>query len=90
MFSFRKKFGASKPSGDFCARHASSVINSSREESLLPHETVMIGDSLTSDIAGGRQYGMQTCWYMRDKGQEIPAEVSLAVDDLRDVAGRIF
>lgn len=84
-----EKIGASKPSGDFF-EHAFSVINSSREESILPHETVMIGDSLTSDIAGGRQYGMQTCWYMRDREQEIPADVGIAVDDLRDVAGRIF
>ena len=56
----------------------------------MPHETVMIGDSLTSDIAGGRQYGMQTCWYMRDKVKEIPADADQAVSDLRDVAGRIF
>lgn len=25
--------------------------------------TLMIGDSLTSDIAGGANYGLQTCWY---------------------------
>ena len=24
---------------------------------------VMVGDSLTSDIAGGRNYGIDTCWY---------------------------
>ncbi len=26
-------------------------------------EVLMIGDSLTSDIAGGRGYGIDTCWY---------------------------
>jgi YjjG family noncanonical pyrimidine nucleotidase len=26
---------------------------------------VMVGDSLTSDIAGGRNYGIATCWYNR-------------------------
>ena len=25
--------------------------------------TVMVGDSLTSDIAGGTRYGIDTCWY---------------------------
>lgn len=28
-----------------------------------PAATLMIGDSLTSDIAGGRGYGIDTCWY---------------------------
>ena len=35
---------------------------------ILPEETMMIGDSLTADMAGGRQAGMHTCWYDR-KGQ---------------------
>ncbi len=84
-----EKIGASKPSKDFF-EHAFSEINSSIEGVIMPHETVMIGDSLTSDIAGGMQYGMRTCWYMRDKGKEIPTGVGLAVDDLRDIAGMIF
>jgi YjjG family noncanonical pyrimidine nucleotidase len=30
-----------------------------------PHKdtAVMVGDSLTSDIAGGRNFGIDTCWY---------------------------
>ena len=32
---------------------------------ILPEETMMIGDSLTADMAGGRQAGMHTCWYDR-------------------------
>ena len=31
--------------------------------SLLPSETLMVGDSLTSDIRGGRDAGMPTCWF---------------------------
>ena len=27
----------------------------------------MVGDSLTADMAGGRQAGMHTCWYDRKK-----------------------
>ena len=26
-------------------------------------ETLMIGDSLSSDILGGNNYGLDTCWY---------------------------
>ena len=33
----------------------------------LPEETMIIGDSLTADMAGGRQAGMHTCWYDRKK-----------------------
>jgi 2-haloacid dehalogenase len=29
--------------------------------------TLMVGDSLTSDIAGGRAYGIDTCWYNPDR-----------------------
>ena len=28
---------------------------------------MMIGDSLSADIAGGRQMGMKTCWYDREQ-----------------------
>ena len=34
---------------------------------------VMVGDSLTSDIAGGRNYGIATCWYNRHGGMVDPA-----------------
>ena len=84
-----EKIGSSKPSGNFF-EYAFSVINDSREESIMPHETVMIGDSLTSDIAGGRRYGMKTCWYIKNRKTDIPADAGLAVDDLRDAADRIF
>ncbi|MBV7332956.1 YjjG family noncanonical pyrimidine nucleotidase [Chloroflexi bacterium TSY] len=30
-------------------------------------ETLIIGDSLSSDIAGGINYGIDTCWYNPDK-----------------------
>ena len=28
-----------------------------------PHKAVMVGDSLTSDIRGGRNAGIRTCWF---------------------------
>jgi 2-haloacid dehalogenase len=32
-------------------------------------EVLMIGDSLTADISGGREYGIDTCWYNPSKKQ---------------------
>ncbi len=36
-------------------------------DGILPEQTIMIGDSLTADIKGGKLYGMQTLWYNHDK-----------------------
>lgn len=44
---------------------------------LQPSATLMIGDSLTSDMAGGIAAGLPTCWY-NPKGS--PGDPSLAVD----------
>lgn len=33
----------------------------------LPHEVVIIGDSLTADIDGGCSYGLKTIWFNPDK-----------------------
>jgi YjjG family noncanonical pyrimidine nucleotidase len=46
-----------------------------------PSTALMIGDSLTSDIAGGRNYGIDTCWYnprqqRRDAGEIVTHEVA--------------
>lgn len=38
---------------------------------VRPDETILIGDSLTSDVAGGKNYGMKTCWY-RKKAAPVP------------------
>ncbi len=40
-----------------------------------PSGAVMVGDSLTSDIQGGRDYGLATCWFNRhgdDAGPDHP------------------
>jgi 2-haloacid dehalogenase len=47
---------------------------------------VMVGDSLTSDIAGGRNFGIATCWYNRH-GQAVDpgAEPTHEINDLTDL-----
>jgi 2-haloacid dehalogenase len=38
-------------------------------------EVLLIGDSLTSDIAGGRRYGLDTCWF-NPTGAARPADAT--------------
>ena len=30
---------------------------------MMPGETVLIGDSVSSDMAGGKAFGMKTCYF---------------------------
>ena len=57
---------------------------SERLGALPPEKCVIIGDSLTSDMAGGRQYGMKTCYYRRPGAPE-GADVTWQVTDLRQI-----
>lgn len=66
-----EEVGAPKPSGDFF-KICFERLHGSGYPDLLPEESIMIGDSLTSDIRGGIDYGMKTCFYNRKK-KEIPA-----------------
>ena len=59
---FRKIFiseelGADKPSPDFFRACFRAIPD------FDPAEALMVGDSLTSDIRGGRDAGIRTCWY---------------------------
>lgn len=52
-----------------------------------PKDTaVMVGDSLTSDVAGGRAYGIDTCWYNPHGNRAEPgSEPTLEVRRLDDL-----
>ena len=56
-----ERMGVEKPSRTFFERCFEKLLD------VRPEETMMIGDSLTADIAGGRQMGMKTCWYDREQ-----------------------
>ena len=49
--------GVAKPENGFF-NYAMSIIGDIEKESIL-----MIGDSLTADIQGGINFGVDTCWY---------------------------
>lgn len=52
-----EEVGADKPSPAYFERCFAKIPGFS------PSESIIVGDSLTSDIRGGRQVGMKTCWF---------------------------
>lgn len=70
--------GANKPDPRFFEHVASHVEGFEKERALL------VGDSLTSDIAGGINFGIDTCWYSPE-GKTTDLEPTYIVDRLDDV-----
>ena len=80
-----EEIGSSKPSEKFfhtCIKR----FNSKAEQQIQPCEIMIIGDSLSSDMAGGIRVGMQTCFYNPDKNP-IPCEMNLnyCVTSLKEI-----
>ena len=73
------KIGAQKPSHEFFEAAFQELKTSLPD--ITPEETLIIGDSVTSDIAGGREFGMKTCLYSK-KGN---GNADYIVSDLLDV-----
>ena len=49
-------------------------------------DVLMIGDSLTSDIAGGLGYGIDTCWFNPSHLEPVPdLDVQYEISDLRQL-----
>ncbi len=70
--------GHAKPSREFfayCLQHL---------KDLSPSEVVMIGDSLTADIAGAARCGIKTVWY--DKyGKNLPDAADWRITSLKEI-----
>ena len=84
-FFISERAGAAKPSREFFD-YAFRALNGNRPDPILPQETLIIGDSLSSDMAGGLQYGMKTCYYRRSGAPAAPAGVDYTVTDLRQIS----
>jgi YjjG family noncanonical pyrimidine nucleotidase len=70
-----EEIGAAKPSREFFDTTFARLGNPAKQEVL------MIGDNWSSDIQGGVQYGIATCWFNpsrqpRPKGLPIAREIS--------------
>lgn len=55
-----ERLGAEKPSREFFDACFAELGD------IAPAETLIVGDSLTSDMAGGAAYGLRTCLYRPD------------------------
>ena len=84
-FFISERAGAAKPSREFFD-YAFRKLNRNRPDPILLQETLIIGDSISSDMAGGLQYGMKTCYYRRSGAPAAPAGVDYTVTDLRQIS----
>lgn len=80
-----EEIGFSKPSQQFfntCLRR----LNADTEQDILPDEVMIIGDSLSSDMAGGIQFGLQTCFY-NPASKNLPhgVKVNYTVTSLKEI-----
>ena len=73
-----EKIGFSKPDARFFDKCFENIPFS-------PAQSAMIGDSLSADIDGGKQYGLITCWY-NPTGMRIAApRADFIVNDLSEI-----
>lgn len=63
-----EKIGVDKPDVRFFERCLEQLPGIRAEKCMI------IGDSLTADIAGGQAAGMETCWFCREKKEESELE----------------
>jgi 2-haloacid dehalogenase len=69
-----QELGANKPAKEFFARATAQIPG------YDPAKAMMVGDSLTSDILGGINAGMKTCWvnpHHAPANPEIPADYEI-------------
>ena len=74
------ELGAEKPSITFFDEVASRIPQFKKEETLV------VGDSLSSDIAGGINAGIDTCWF-NPSGAQTPSHMAITytVKSLEDL-----
>ncbi|MDD7330662.1 MAG: HAD-IA family hydrolase [Absicoccus porci] len=89
FFCISEDIGAQKPTQAFFDR-AFEILNQNQFTPIRPDETLMIGDSVSADIIGGKSYGMQTCLLNRtDMPREYleqKTQADLVVKSLRELA----
>ena len=84
-FFISSQLGAQKPSREFFDQCFKILIQDGMAD-LLPEETMIIGDSFSSDMAGGIQYGMKTCLYQSGKTQNKTfPDIDHVISDLIEI-----
>lgn len=72
--------GVAKPKKGFFDAVAADIEGFDKSKALV------IGDSLTSDIKGGVEYGIDTCW-LNPTGKEVPdgMDITYVIGDIREL-----
>lgn len=77
-----------KPSGESFKNEKLSDENTPKSEAVTVNrdEILIIGDSLTSDIKGGNNCGIKTCWYNPNHaGNESRLRIDCEIDNLQQL-----
>lgn len=72
------EIGVAKPDAAFFEHAYWSIVNPPPKSELL-----MIGDSLHSDIAGGKNFGIKTCWLHHGKTNETGIVPDFVIRDVQ-------
>lgn len=84
FFFMSERLNASKPSKEFFKK-AFSELKEYYGKDINKNDTIMIGDSLSSDIKGGKEFGMTTCLYTKGGKTKPNENVDYVVDKLIDI-----
>lgn len=77
-----EEIGAPKPQPAFFARCLEQI------EEKDPGRILVVGDSLSSDIKGGLQAGLSTCWYRKEGTvNDTPYQPDYEISDLHEILG---
>lgn len=77
-----EEIGFEKPSVDYYKKVFQRIGSNNSEEYL------MIGDSLTSDMQGGNNVGIMTCWFNpRKKKNDTKIKIDYEIHDLKEIVG---
>ena len=83
-FFVSEQIGAQKPDPaffEYCFRE----LRENGLPELRPDEVMLIGDSVSADIAGGKAFGLRTCLYRSGGGERVP-EADHTVQALAEIA----
>ena len=56
-----------------------------RSLECAPEECLMIGDSATDDMGGGKRAGLRTCWYKRGKGNRVCSAADYSIESITEL-----
>ena len=89
-FFISERIGVSKPAEAFFTRsiqELNEALIHRGEDPATPSEIMIIGDSLTSDMAGGQKSGLKTCLFDRErKYKKEDLAVNHIICDLREIS----